>query len=169
MKKTLILHDLSKEELVNFKDILMNYTIFSALPTIAQCIGCFNCWVKTPCQCVIKDRGREFSHLLAKHNELIVISRNLFGGFSPSIKAVIDRSIGYILPYFEIRDNNEMHHKMRYPKSFNLKYLFYGTDIFDEEKEIAHKLVAANAQNFGSDKYEVRFYPTADEAFEVLK
>jgi len=58
----------------------------------------------------------------------------------------MDRSISYVHPYFEIR-NNEMHHKKRYENHFELSVYFYGEDITEKEKATAEKLVKANSIN----------------------
>jgi len=91
----------------------------------------------------------------------------VFGGLSPDVKAVFDRSIGFILPFFRIA-NGEMHHTRRYEKSPDLRYILYGPDINDREKETAQKLVACNALNFGSENYSVSFLTSTQEIKEAL-
>jgi hypothetical protein len=103
--------------------------------------------------------------LISKHNELIVISRLLFGGVSPDVKALLDRSIGYILPFFHIVDE-ETHHVKRYKTALSLHYIFYGPDITERQEEIARRLTVANARNFGAETYTSSFYPSAN-AIEV--
>ena len=66
---------------------------------------------------MISDRCSDILSYIAKCDEMILISPVLFGSYLESIKAVIDRSIPYILPYLRIVDG-EMHHKMRYKHSF---------------------------------------------------
>ena len=48
-----------------------------------------------------------------------------YGGYSQSIKAVLDRSIGYLLPYFRLV-GGAMHHQMRCDNPFALDVHFYG-------------------------------------------
>lgn len=138
-----------------------NDILFSANPIVKPCTGCFGCWIKTPGRCVIGDRCSDIPSYIAKCDEMILISPVLFGGYSENIKAVIDRSIPYILPYFRIV-GGEMHHKMRYTHSFKLKVLFYG-ECDDEERQIAESLVHANAVNFGAKSSEVRFFDGIEE------
>lgn len=101
------------------------------------------------------------------HDEVIIISRLVFGGLSPDVKAVIDRSIGFILPFFRIV-NGEMHHVKRYDKSPDLRYIFYGSDLKEKEKDTARKLIAGNALNFGAENYAVSFHSSFQEIMEVL-
>lgn len=164
MSDRLILHDLQQAQAEGI--IPRGYETFDALPSVKPCVGCFGCWVKTPGQCVINDRGRGFLKHMANCSELIIISRCVFGGLSPDVKAVIDRSIGYILPYFRIM-HDEMHHVPRYEKSIKLDYMLYG-DINEAERETARMLVKGNAINFNASRYDVRFFTSADEIMEVL-
>jgi len=144
------------------------YIVFQESQTVKPCIGCFGCWVKTPGKCVIKDSDSDFATKLPHVRELIVVSQLVFGGLSPNIKAVFDRSIGFILPFF-CNVNGEMHHKQRYEKRPALRYMLYSENMTEAEKATATKLVQANAINFGADSYTVDFYHSPQEALEVLK
>ncbi|HWS30332.1 MAG TPA: flavodoxin family protein [Clostridia bacterium] len=136
--------------------------------TIRPCIGCFGCWVKTPGRCMIKDGYETTGELLGKCSELILVSRCTYGGFSPFVKNVLDRSISYISPHFVIR-NGEMHHKRRYLNRIDLSAYFYGEDITEAEKETAQSLLMANALNFDAQVDKILFFGTAEEARGALK
>ena len=144
------------------------YQIFQSSHTVKPCVGCFGCWVKTPGKCVIKDCDSNFATIMPHVQELIVISQLVFGGLSPNIKAIFDRSIGFILPFFRNVDG-EMHHKQRYAKRPNLRYMFYADMILEDEKATAQKLVKANAINLGASNYSVHFYQSTAELLEDLK
>ncbi|MDR1313131.1 MAG: hypothetical protein LBQ12_05415 [Deltaproteobacteria bacterium] len=60
--------------------------------------------MRTPGAYIQRDRDRGFAGLISRHSELAVVSRLAFGGFSPSVKRVIDRSIALVLPFFAIKD-----------------------------------------------------------------
>ena len=105
---------------------------------------------------------------LGATDELIVISKCSFGSFSSFIKNVFDRSISYVLPYFEIRDG-EMHHCSRYENKLKIKVYFYGDDITEAEKKTAEALVNANALNFNGEVVEVTFTDNAKKLKEVIK
>ncbi len=136
--------------------------------TIRPCIGCFGCWVKTPGRCVIKDGYETTGELLGKCSELILVSRCTYGGFSPFVKNVLDRSISYISPHFVMR-NGEMHHKRRYLNRIDLSAYFYGENITEAEKETAQSLLMANALNFDAQVDKILFFGTAEEARGALK
>lgn len=132
-----------------------------------HCIGCFGCWIKTPGQCVIKDQYSNMGQLLSRCDELIIISKCIYGSYSPFIKNVLDRCISYISPYF-IKRNGEMHHKRRYDNVISISTYFYGEDITQSEKETAKSLVAANAVNYDGKVKEVLFFTMAEEAKKAL-
>jgi multimeric flavodoxin WrbA len=76
---------------------------------VNSCLGCFTCWVKTPGQCVHKD---DMADLLAKHQsaDVIVLATPVFvDGMTSTLKAVLDRSIPLVQPFFEIRDDHCRH------------------------------------------------------------
>ncbi|MDR1438701.1 MAG: hypothetical protein LBJ10_01410 [Clostridiales bacterium] len=186
----LLLHDIPAEQAAalsgalsgEFSDALSGApgeqcSCFAAEPPVRACAGCFACWVKSPGRCAIPDRGQAFAGLLAEHGILAVASRLVFGGFSPSVKAVLDRSIGYMLPFFRVVGNagggrsgcnaggnggrGEMHHIKRNARPLSLRCFFYGDSIAPEDRDIAERLAAANALNLGAELSHVGFYPSA--------
>lgn len=154
MPVRLVIADLPRERLpfaVNEDDALV-----LAGGEIRPCAGCFGCWIRTPGACVIRDGFEDMGARLARCDRIEIVSRLCYGGFSPFIKNVLDRSISYLLPNFRIA-GGEMHHKMRYPHRLQLRARFYGVGIAEGEKAVARALVAANARNFGCAVYDVRF------------
>ncbi len=142
----MIIHDLSKAQAEAVLAGIKDDTVISDNGKIKNCIGCFGCWIKTPSECVIKDGYEHIGGLLSQCSNLLIISECLYGGYSAFVKNVMDRSISYVHPYFEIR-NGEMHHKRRYDNTINLNVCFYGEDITQDEKTTAVGLVCANALN----------------------
>lgn len=153
----LLIHDMETEKLKELlPDSTDDLTIVSEHDVIHNCIGCFGCWVKTPGICVIHDKYEDMGEKLSKCEELIIISKCFYGGFSPFVKNVLDRSISYIHPYFTFR-NGEMHHRRRYDNHIDLKVWFYGEDITEQEKQTADKLVRANSVNLDCSTEKVTF------------
>ena len=108
---TLVIHDMDETaaKAFDFKDA----EVIKNNGKIRNCIGCFGCWTRTPGECIRHDGYENMGKLLSKCDRLIIISRSCFGGYSPFVKNVFDRSISYVLPDFEMR-GGEMHHKRRY-------------------------------------------------------
>jgi len=153
----LLIHDLENKE---FKKIFPNQLddtiIISDDGTIHHCIGCFGCWIKTPGACVIRDKYGDMGEYLSKCQEVILISKCCYGGFSPFVKNVLDRSISYIHPYFVIR-NGEMHHRRRYKNHMDMRVWFYGENITEKEKQTSEKLVKANSINLDCHVSSISF------------
>lgn len=149
-----IIHDLDVKDLkyVNFSkdDIIIN-----SLECNNSCIGCFSCWIKHPKRCVLNDNFSNVVEYLLDSDELVIISKCRYGCYSSSTKKVLERCIGYVLPYFTIR-NNEIHHQSRYDNKLKLSVYFYG-DIAEDDKEICYKLVRANSVNLNACDYEINY------------
>lgn len=152
----LIIHDLEEEQLENFYLAEHDDKIISKDNKIHKCMGCFGCWVRTPGQCVIKDEFQKMGEWIASADKVVIISRCVYGSYSPFVKNVLDRSISYIHPYFTKR-NGEVHHRSRYHRQQKFEIIFYGEQILSEEKETAMALTKANAVNFNTTEMMVKF------------
>ena len=96
----LLVHDLPETPAAWEK--MPERTILSPQKPIHRCVGCFGCWVKTPGCCVIPDAYQDLGPVLGHCDHLILISRCVYGTFSPFVKNVIDRSLAYMHPYFSV-------------------------------------------------------------------
>lgn len=86
---------------------------------IADCNGCFGCWTKTPGECVIRDDAPAVTALLAHAGRIVFFCPVVFGGFSPELKRVIERSISLLLPFMRVY-HGELHHPPRYGREYEL-------------------------------------------------
>lgn len=129
---------------------------------IKHCVGCFGCWIKTPGQCVIKDGYENTGALLAEADQVTIISKCVYGGYSAFIKNVLDRSISFLLPFFDFK-RGKTRHKRRYENSFDLNVCFYGESISEEERDTARALVAANGVNFHTLSHTVSFFESPEQ------
>ncbi|MCL2270574.1 MAG: NAD(P)H-dependent oxidoreductase [Treponema sp.] len=156
----IIIHDREESFIGNIlKDNTIETKVISYSEKIQPCICCFACWVKTPGRCIIKDGYDNMGELLSKCSQLTIISQNYYGGFSPFVKNVLDRSVcPFILPYFKT-ENGETRHPRRYKNIINYSVHFYGK-ITENEKETAEKLVKKIAQKH---KRTVCFYNSFEE------
>ena len=114
---------------------------------IAPCLGCFDCWLKTPGQCIIKDDASSLPRDVIQSDLLVYLTPVTFGMYSSELKKALDRfACPILLPFFE-KVNGEIHHKGRYQKY--PKIIAIGTlENQDCESEKTFKtLVARNAIN----------------------
>lgn len=121
----------------------------------ASCQGCFRCWTKHPAECFIRDRLKLVCRVIGQADALTIITENLYGSYSPSIKNVLDRSIGSSTPLSTYR-GKQMHHTLRYGKHRLLKVIVYG-DITAQERDTFSYTVERNAINFGFENFEILF------------
>ena len=152
----LLIHDLKTEDWDKISTDYAGWTVVSETGPIHPCVGCFCCWHKTPGQCVIKDGYDNMGQLVHSADEVVVISRYTWGGCSGFIKNVLDRSLGYVLPHFELV-GGESHHKKRYDEDKPFTFIFYGHGLTEEEKDSARRYVKAVCTNFRSHVKDVIF------------
>lgn len=149
-----IIHDLNK---IDIKKLGFNEEdkIISSINCKKSCIGCFSCWIKHPKKCALTDEFSNITEFIKNSDELVIISKCRYGCYSAPTKRVLERCIGYVLPFFTIR-NKEIHHESRYEKKLTLTTYFYG-EITNEDKKNIEKLVKANSVNLNANKYEIKY------------
>ncbi|MCW5212158.1 flavodoxin family protein [Desulfobulbus sp. TB] len=81
--------------------------------TINPCIGCFNCWVKTPGTCFHQDAVADILRAILSSHTVIFFTPVIFGGYSSELKKLIDRFLLITLPFLE-KTFGEFHHPRRY-------------------------------------------------------
>ena len=132
---------------------------------VNHCNGCFGCFFKDPGRCILNDECKDQGQKIGHCEEIILISRLTFGGYSRIAKKRFDRSLPFVHGDFHIF-HGQMHHKGRYENDPTLKVYFYGPGT-DNEKENAKILVERNSYNLALNKYETYFCDTAKQAMEM--
>lgn len=151
-----IIHDFNKETFSAFELPDENVVVLNADGHYAPCRGCFACWLKNTGFCVMDDSLKHAGALIGQSDPLIIISRLCYGGYSPGVKAVLDRAIGVSLPFFTWR-GDQTHHIGRYPQRKLLRILFYG-DCTESERQTATELAERNRLNLGYKTAETLFF-----------
>ena len=121
----------------------------------APCQGCFGCWTKHPAECFMKDKLRQVCRLIGRADELVIVTKNLYGGYSAAVKNVLDRSIGTSTPFSTYR-GRQMHHTLRYGKHDLWKVVVYG-ESSEAEKATFRLMAERNAVNDGYERFEAIF------------
>ena len=142
----LLIHDLSPEEWTKVSREYDGWDIVSDNGSIRPCVGCFSCWNRDPGRCAIKDGYDNMGTRIHHADEVTVISRYTYGGFSGFVKNVFDRCLGYVLPQFEVA-GDETHHQKRYDEDKPFTFIFYGHGLSDDEKSSAERYVTAVCAN----------------------
>lgn len=157
----LVIHDLSPTDWDRVCEKYEGWTVVSDRGTIRPCVGCFSCWNRTPGQCVIRDGYENMGALIHHADEVVVISRYTYGGFSGFVKNVFDRCLSYVLPQFEVI-NEETHHKKRYDEDKPFTFIFHGPKLTRLEKDSARKYVTAVCANIRGHVKDVLFWKTEE-------
>lgn len=152
----LLIHDYDQTEWNQLASAYEGWKVLSDHDRIHPCVGCFGCWLKTPCECGIKDGYEIMPRLLHQADEVLILSRYTYGGFSSFVKNVLDRSIAYNLPFFRIYQG-EMHHQPRYKEVKPLRVVFRGHGLTAEAQACARNYVEAVCKNLNAELRELRF------------
>ncbi|MGL4948944.1 MAG: hypothetical protein ACRC5M_01055 [Anaeroplasmataceae bacterium] len=152
-----ILYDCSDNELKDLIDFdYSNYSLINCKKSQAKCVGCLKCWLKHPSKCTFKDSIEELGAKLLSSEEVVFVFEPLFGGFSSSVKAYIDRMIPGIQPFFKVV-NKKLHHHPRYNIKPDYKYFAYNSiNLSDLEKNQLNNIVKAVSINFQANNYELK-------------
>lgn len=154
-----LIHDLAND----YDEILAGKceAVISANGKYAPCQGCFGCWTKHPAECYMKDNLQMVCRTIGKADELVIITENCYGAYSPAVKNVLDRSIGVSTPFSTYR-GKQMHHTLRYGKKEKLTVYAYGS-MTEEEKTTFAFMVERNAINYGFRAFEFKYLETPEE------
>ena len=112
---------------------------------ISHCIGCTDCWLKTPGICAIKDDFKILFEKFIQADCIVFVAEAKLGFVSYRMKNIIDRLIPLLLPYTTLK-KGEMRHESRYKKSWHMGLLFAGSG----DKEYLNIWMERFALNFFS-------------------
>jgi multimeric flavodoxin WrbA len=148
-----------KKELAEKGHVLSHFVLKDL--DIHHCIGCWDCWVKTPGQCVFDDVSRDINREIINADYLLFATPLVMGFASHELKRKMDRIIPLIHPYITMVEN-ESHHRSRYKKYPILGLLMQpAANDNDEDVYITSQMFARTALNF---KSRLAFAVTTEEA-----
>lgn len=82
---------------------------------LRYCIGCWDCWVKTPGQCMARDASLEIDAAVIQSDFTLWAAPLKMGFPSELLKRALDKHLPLIHPYMEVA-YGEAHHLKRYPR-----------------------------------------------------
>jgi multimeric flavodoxin WrbA len=121
--------------------------IFLVKKKIKPCLGCFDCWYKTPGKCIIED---DMDELLSKFlsSDIVVFATPIYiDNLTGIMKNFMDRLIPIIDPRFERDEIGECRHKKRfekYPKIVVISNCGYPEQSHFQVLRLLFKRVARN-------------------------
>ncbi len=158
----ILLHDLPEEaNEALFAGKFDNYMIYSDDGAVHQCIGCVNCRQDKEKVCVFDDLGTRFSKGLETCEEIVIISKCVFGSVSPYIKTMLDRSKAFMHTTLEIRSGEVAFKTHR--NRMKVRVCFYGAKE-ESYEETAYKLMRQIASEWDAESLSVAFY---DDPFQI--
>ena len=127
---------------------------------IANCVGCFGCWTKTPGKCVIRDDAVQVYPRIAASDRLMYVSRVRYGSYDTIMKTMLERAIPVQQAFIRLH-HGETHHVQRDVALKEAVVVGYG-DLSAEEQDIFRQLIARNANNMNFTQYRVVFAQEQD-------
>lgn len=119
---------------------------------VAPCLGCFECWTRTPGVCKEKDAGRDLARAYVRSHLVAFVTPVTFGGYSSQLKKAVDRMLCVELPFFT-RVGGEVHHRPRYARRPALLVIGVLPETSREQERIFHELVRRNAVNLQASAF----------------
>ncbi|HZK87661.1 MAG TPA: hypothetical protein VFC27_00790 [Anaerovoracaceae bacterium] len=145
---------IEQAEIININSKIINF-----------CTSCFNCWIKTPGSCVIRDDQVSIYPKIAMAKEIVYICKVRYGCYDVPFKAMLERCLPLQQPFLRIFQH-ETHHEQRGVEIKDAIIIGYGIEA-EEEKEIFKKLIERNSFNMCLGSYKVIF-STESEVEEIL-
>ena len=136
---------------VNVKNALYKHlphaeTIILREQKIGNCAGDFFCWVRSPGICNIDDDNRLIAAKIMHSDLVIYLTPVTFGGYSSTLKSMVDHQIQNISPFFA-NIHGEVHHQKRYRYYPNLLVIGWMDEPNAQAEAIFRHLVHRNAIN----------------------
>jgi len=146
--------DIEQAEVININSKMINF-----------CTSCFNCWIKTPGSCVIKDEQIFIYPKIASAKEIVYICKVRYGCYDVSFKAMLERCLPLQQAFMRVF-KQETHHEQRGVEIKDAIIIGYGVED-EEEKEIFRRLIERNSFNMCLGSYKVIF-ALESEVEEIL-
>ena len=129
---------------------------------IMHCMGCNNCWLKTPGVCSIKDDYEIILKKLVTAENFWIVADTKFGFIDYRGKRVLDRIVPMLNMYIEIRDGWERHQLRYHPLNFGFIYKGNGN------RELLEEWSVRVARNLAGRSLGVISLDKADEHVVII-
>ena len=119
---------------------------------IGNCAGDFFCWIRTPGMCNVNDDNRAIAAAVITSDLMVFLSPVTYGGYSPTLKLMVDHLIQNVSPFFAMVDG-ETHHRKRYKKNPDLLAVGWMETPDPYSETVFRHLVQRNAINWHAKTY----------------
>ena len=116
MKRNLLINTLNNNDLIAmnavqvFKKRIENLEVINTDGTkINGCIGCTDCWIKTPGICLVNDDFNQIFMDFINSDSIILLTEGNVGFISYKMKNIIDRLLPLAVPYTRISKGTMKH------------------------------------------------------------
>lgn len=141
-------------KLINLRDLTLRY-----------CIGCWDCWVKTPGICAHHDDSPEVGQAVMNADFVLWASQIKMGFPTEFLKRAMDKHLPLIHPYM-VEDQGEIHHLGRYKRYPRLGLILEPeTSTSEQDLDVISKIFRRTALNF---KSRLEFVLTTTNRLEDL-
>src|SRR5271157_2180885 len=119
---------------------------------IGNCAGDFFCWIRNPGLCNVNDANRLIAASIANCQLMVYLTPITFGGYSSTLKKMVDHQIQNVLPFFA-QVNGETHHQKRYPAYPDFLAIGWMDQPDAQSESIFRHLTYRNAINFYAKRF----------------
>jgi multimeric flavodoxin WrbA len=119
---------------------------------IGNCAGDFFCWIRTPGVCNINDDNRDIAREIVNSDLVVYLTPITFGGYSSTLKRMVDHQIQVVSPFFT-KIAGETHHHRRYKKNPDLLVVGWQDAADAHAEALFRHLVQRNAINWHAGNY----------------
>ncbi len=130
---------------------------------ISHCVGCNDCWMKTPGICSIRDDYEPILRKISKADQVWLISDTRFGFVSWQTKNIVDRILPLVTMYLKFKDG-QMRHVMRYDHQPDIGIIYTG----DGDQAYLERWCQRTALNLGSRSLGVFSESSKKEAVSCM-
>jgi NAD(P)H-dependent FMN reductase len=121
---------------------------------LGDCSGCFDCFVRTPGTCRMRDDAQAVLQQILASDAVILAGRISLGGYSATLKRMVDHMLPLLLPFFR-KARGDTHHPPRYAKMPRVVGvgLYSESALADRSNSVFRMLVGRNAINLSAPSY----------------
>ncbi len=133
---------------------------------VAPCRGCFACWERNPGECLTDDEARNVARKYMRTDLAVFFTPVTFGGYSSSLKMVLDRMLPNISPFF-MDIGGETHHVPRYDRYPPFLAVGVCPDPDEETRDVFTTLAGRNAINMYSPNHHAAVVTPDDDRLQA--